>query len=1779
MRTRPLQAVTWGCTLVTWWTAWYSLDRQDEAPPPPIVINKYSDEQLRMVAQRMKERLNLYKEKVIDQYASSPEITPPVTPLLLKDEYARVTEERARKAEEDRIKKEEADKKKKEEQEKKKKEAEQKKKEEEEKRKEEEKKVKVPLKTRLIAAYWASVDLVMGPLADRMDSVLGPTIDPFTDRRYIAWLSLVTVAINYNTWFITARMCFPYHSEIANPIWFTLDGVADVIYLLDAILFQPRKQFVKGGDIIKDRVSTTRHYRESERLLADVVSVLPFDLLYLQFGFKSGFRVNRLLKMDTFFEFSDRLESILAKAYIWRVIRTIGYLLFMLHLNACFYYVASEYQGIGGTKWVYSGLGSAYLRCYYFAVRSLINIGGLNEPHTVFEITFQMTNFFVGVFVFSSLIGQMRDVIGAATAGQTYFRSSMDNTVAYMVTNNIPSLVQNRVRTWYTYTWDAQGMLDESELLDKMPLVMRTAIAVDINLVTFQKIDLFKGCDQQMLVDMLLRLKSIIYLPGDFVVKKGDIGKEMYIIKSGAVQVVGGPDNSIVFVTLKAGCVFGEIRSVHADETSYGLYSSKDGGNRRTANVKAYGFANLFVLEKKDLFDILVHYPESQKVLARKGRKLMKAKGPAAAKVEEEKKKGLALFGPKPPTPKLLRAFGGNFNKMMFNQSKNTEQKDWRMCWFILCWPRQTRGSAQRELLIQRNFKASECCLDPTRQSTGFLWADEPTESPSSMFSRLRRFLGAPEPPPAPAAAPPAPPAPPAKEEKLTEKKDEKVEEPKATSEKKEEEKNEEKQEEQINEQKKEEQTTGPAPVPPSPAPIAPVNPEGAEGDEPRVVYSRYADDVLRNVIKSLRERTEILKEKSIDPYATSPEITPPVNRRYITWLMVVAVAYNYNVWFCPARLAFPYHNATINPFWIVLDVLSDVVNVIDIVVWQPRLQFVKAGDIIKDRALTKVHYRKSYRFKTDMVSVIPFDLLSLHFGFSSIYRFNRFLRVGGRHVISIEMLEFLFFYTRLYTTSPSVCLFQIESFFEFSDRLESIMAKAYIWRVARTTGYLLYMLHLNACAYYVASLHQGLASTTWVYDGKGTAYLRCYYFAVRSLINIGGLPEPVTLFEIGFQMTNFFVGVFVFSSLIGQMRDVIGAATAAQTYFRASMDGCVEYMNTYTIPKLVQNRVRTWYNYTWASQGMLDEMELLDKMPLVMRIAIAVDINLATFQKIQLFQGCDQQMLVDMLLRLKSIIYLPGDFVVRKGDIGKEMYIIKSGAVQVVGGPDNSIVFVTLKAGCVFGEISLLQSAKDGGNRRTANVRAYGFANLFVLEKKDLFDILVHYPESQKVLAKKGRQLVKAKAAAGAPTKDEKPKGLTLFGQKPPTPKLLKAFANLRKLKKAAEEEHAPSGFSPIGVDFFSTGPISKQKKSQCPFRFSMFCLSVVLKQTNWTTALESRSMLRFSHIAAFVARGRKKMAFAVVTHTRTEGSVVNGSSMAVDLLKSPVAAGVPDGDRPVFTARCQQSSSGIQTDCVYLDVKKKNKKKRHLNSGVPGCCIEPIIKPAHLTDGVIVTHQCVLPPAVWDGVEVAARDDRGEHNTVFPSASIKHEDNAWKTAERFTVRRAGLFYMVENGRENPAGYHVGEGNAPLEFLQLFGKHFKCRVWNTGITLTEQGQLADGRVGAGAPCEALEPGCDPLGVRAREELLGRLAELQDLRQHGYSLIRVLDASRAHGDRVGECPSRLRRSTVSVTIMSFNSFTAPLFEAKHQVDPVMKVLGYILTLQGKLSFNVPTLTR
>ncbi|KAK9958378.1 hypothetical protein ABG768_010502 [Culter alburnus] len=467
------------------------------------------------------------------------------------------------------------------------------------------------------------------------------SIDPYTDLTYVVWLFFVTFAWNWNVWLIPVRCTFPYQTPENVHWWLLMDYLCDTIYILDIVVFQPRLQFVRGGDVVCDKKDMRENYLQTERFKMDVISLFPLDVLYVFTGVKSLWRFPRILKYNAFFEFNDRLEAVMSKAYIYRVIRTSAYLLYSLHCNACIFYWGSDYEGLGSTKWVYNGKGNSYIRCYYFAVKTLITIGGLPDPTTVFEIVFQLVNYFVGVFAFSIMIGQMRDVVGAATAGEAYYRHCVDSTVKYMTSYRIPREVQNRVKTWYDYTWKSQGMLDEQELLVQLPDKMRLDIAADVNYNIVSKVALFQGCDRQMIFDMLNRLKSVVYLPGDSVCKKGEIGREMYIIKAGEVQVVGGPDGKTVFVTLRAGSVFGEISLL-----------AGGGGNRRTANVKAHGFANLFILDKKDLADILVHYPESQKLLRKKAKKMLtKDKKP-----DEKVKETGEVITERPETPKLFKA-------------------------------------------------------------------------------------------------------------------------------------------------------------------------------------------------------------------------------------------------------------------------------------------------------------------------------------------------------------------------------------------------------------------------------------------------------------------------------------------------------------------------------------------------------------------------------------------------------------------------------------------------------------------------------------------------------------------------------------------------------------------------------------------------------------------------------------------------------------------------------------------------------------------------------------------------------------------------------------------------------------------------------------------------------------------------------------------------------------------------------------------------------------------
>jgi hypothetical protein len=68
------------------------------------------------------------------------------------------------------------------------------------------------------------------------------------------------------------------------------------------------------------------------------------------------------------------------------------------------------------------------------------------------------------------------------------------------------------------------------------------------------------------------------------------------------------------------------------------------------------------------------------------------------------------------------------------------------------------------------------------------------------------------------------------------------------------------------------------------------------------------------------------------------------------------------------------------------------------------------------------------------------------------------------------------------------------------------------------------------------------------------------------------------------------------------------------------------------------------------------------------MRMSIAIRHHYNTLMKVKLFRNCDSGLLKDLVVLLKPIIYLPGDFVCRKNDVGNEVGHPQTHFMNVIG-------------------------------------------------------------------------------------------------------------------------------------------------------------------------------------------------------------------------------------------------------------------------------------------------------------------------------------------------------------------------------------------------------------------------------------------------------------------------------------------------------------------------------
>jgi glucose-6-phosphate 1-dehydrogenase len=115
--------------------------------------------------------------------------------------------------------------------------------------------------------------------------------------------------------------------------------------------------------------------------------------------------------------------------------------------------------------------------------------------------------------------------------------------------------------------------------------------------------------------------------------------------------------------------------------------------------------------------------------------------------------------------------------------------------------------------------------------------------------------------------------------------------------------------------------------------------------------------------------------------------------------------------------------------------------------------------------------------------------------------------------------------------------------------------------------------------------------------------------------------------------------------------------------------------------------------------------------------------INRGVLEKVPLFQAGDAVFLHNLAMMLKPVVYSPGEYIIRKGDTGSEMYFICRGQAEVLDAAGKRLN--TLGEGDFFGELALLLSKP-----RTASIRATSNCDLFVLDKSDFSRVVKDHPQ-----------------------------------------------------------------------------------------------------------------------------------------------------------------------------------------------------------------------------------------------------------------------------------------------------------------------------------------------------------------------------------------------------------------------------------------------------------------
>lgn len=445
-------------------------------------------------------------------------------------------------------------------------------------------------------------------------------IHPHSHFRF-NWDLCVMVAITILMFSLPLQVAFEAAEDIMDSSFFPVNMVLDVFFLMDIVInFRTGYIDHEHSTVVFNERAIAKEYLRTWFLI-DVISLLPIDycLTALLIGNYSSLRASKIIikllrwpKMIKILRVSRAVRYLTRwrerygiNVTVLRIVKLAILLFFFVHWDACIMFVIQDTMDFPRDGWVeqlgirYKTATEKYMWSLFKAISHMLCIGyGSIKPTNIVDATVITVSMVVGASLYACMIGNIAAILMNDDVCGRAFREKMDNVNEYLKTKQVPNDLRSRVHDYYAHRYTQHKLFNEMDILADLsePLAIEICLHNCRDLV--QKVPFFFDAHPEFIRAVVRKLRPMVFLKGDRIIRQGSKGDKMYFIRKGRVEIFSVETGSVA-TTISSGSYFGEIALL-----------SKAPGTTRNATVRATNAVELYSLSHEDLHSILYEYPE-----------------------------------------------------------------------------------------------------------------------------------------------------------------------------------------------------------------------------------------------------------------------------------------------------------------------------------------------------------------------------------------------------------------------------------------------------------------------------------------------------------------------------------------------------------------------------------------------------------------------------------------------------------------------------------------------------------------------------------------------------------------------------------------------------------------------------------------------------------------------------------------------------------------------------------------------------------------------------------------------------------------------------------------------------------------------------------------------------------------------------------------------------------------------------------------------------------------